>query len=155
MSIGHRLPSGLVAGLFHENLQVAEQSQAAAKDVEQVLAQFLSLQQRLSQGKGIEMPQEEIANKALVTINFHPDFPFVFGELFFPKLVEQLVEACTSSKNPTIFQNPWSFPGSKAGKTVRWCRNLKPGRCWTDACNQYWIGPWAWRMSGRQGDQTP
>lgn len=33
LSIGHRLPSGLVAGLFREDAQVAEQTNVAAKEV--------------------------------------------------------------------------------------------------------------------------
>ena len=32
LSIGHRLPSGLVAGLFHEDPQVADQANVAAKE---------------------------------------------------------------------------------------------------------------------------
>lgn len=64
LSIGHRLPSGLVAGLFHEDPQVADQANVAAKEVEKVLADLMSLQQHLAEEK-FQLPPEEVVNKVI------------------------------------------------------------------------------------------
>jgi len=64
LSIGHRLPSGLVAGLFREDAQVAEQTNVAAKEVEKVLANLMSLQEHLAKGN-CHLPSEEPANKVV------------------------------------------------------------------------------------------
>lgn len=49
LSIGHRMPCGLAAGLFREHAGVAEETKAVAGDVEKVLAELLFLQERMMQ----------------------------------------------------------------------------------------------------------
>ena len=57
LSLGHRFPSGLAAGLFREDAQVAQEAEAAAGEVRQVLAKLLGLQERMA--KQCDFPKLE------------------------------------------------------------------------------------------------